>query len=167
MQVAANRLKQLRQISRRILQPPASGRAPTGHQPPRRVGRSAQQWLQRSERYIRERRCVVGQNGEAKMLRVPRDCRIDVVDHVADIHGCRRCNWHEVLHAKSLARRQGAAFLRLDIAFQAEAIAIELDIVKPISRGWHNFARRRQAKIELRHRPNIGAPPSIRESPKA
>ena len=36
---------------------------------------------------------------EAEVFRIPRNCSIDVVDHVADGYRCGRCNWHESLQA--------------------------------------------------------------------
>jgi len=33
------------------------------------------------------------------MFRIPRNYSIDVVDHVADVYRCWRCNWHESLQA--------------------------------------------------------------------
>src|SRR5215831_10151264 len=34
-----------------------------------------------------------------EMFRIPCDCSIEVVHHVADVYRCWRCNWHESLQA--------------------------------------------------------------------
>jgi hypothetical protein len=59
------------------------------HRAPRRTRRSADQKPKRAKRNVCECRSPIVEQGEAQMLRVPRNGRIYVVDQVSNIHDRR------------------------------------------------------------------------------
>src|SRR5262249_15866191 len=74
-----------------------TGAIAIGHRSSGRAFRPAEQEPQRPQGDVGKSRRCVGEKLEAEVFGVPRDRRVDIVDHVADIDGRYRCCRHSLL----------------------------------------------------------------------